>query len=155
MVLLKLQAKEKSYVFISLSATDKRCLEPATNNIKILQQNKKLYNFYTEEIVDSFFDSIKKLIVSAKNGKFKMQEHTQIISVEPTEIVELENLRAWVKKVYFDRYFNNVVRQNMKQDILKCVRIIDETGSSWRIRRFNKIQVNVISRVDAKKLLIN
>lgn len=84
-----------------------------------------------------------------------MQEHAQIISVELTEIVELENLRAWVKKVYFGRYFNNVVRQNMKQDILKSVRIIGETGSSWRVRRFNKIQVNVISRVDAKKLLIN
>ena len=46
---------------------------------------------------------------------------------------------------------------NMKQDILNRVnRVIvnGETGCSWRFRHFNKIQVNLISRVEAKKLLI-
>ena len=42
----------------------------------------------------------------------------------------------------------------MKQDILKRVIINGETGSSWSYRPFNKIQVNIISRVDAKKLFI-
>ena len=68
-----------------------------------------------------------------KNDEFKIQGYTEIINFEPTEIIELENLRPWVTKVYFGRYFSNV-------------------GSSWSFRHFNKIQLNVISRVDAKNL---
>ena len=56
-----------------------------------------------------------------KNDEFKIQGYTEIINFEPTEIIELENLRPWVTKVYFGRYFSNVVRQNMKQNILKRV----------------------------------
>ena len=87
-----------------------------------------------------------------KNDEFKIQGYTEIINFEPTEIIELENLRPWVTEVYFGRYFSNVVRQNMKQNILKRVIINGKTGSSWRFRHFNKIQLNVISRVDAKNL---
>ena len=59
-------------------------------------------------------------------------------------MIELENLRPWVTNVYYGRYFNNVVRQKIKQDILKRVIINGETGSSWHFKCFNNIQVNVI-----------
>ena len=65
------------------------------------QQHKSFYNFYAEEIVDSFFNSIKERIVPSKNDEFKMQGYAEIIHFQPTEIVELENIRLCVTKVYF------------------------------------------------------
>ena len=43
------------------------------------RQHKRFYNFYAEEIVNLFFNSIKERIVSAKNDKFKMQGCAEII----------------------------------------------------------------------------
>ena len=51
--------------------------------------------------MDSFFNSIKERIVPAKNDEFKMQGYAEIIHFQPTEIVELENIRLCVTKVYF------------------------------------------------------
>ena len=92
-------------------------------------QHKNFYNFFDEGVIDSFFDSMKDSVVSPKN-EFKMQGYAEIVNFQPTETIELENLRLWVTNVYYGRYFNNVARQKMKQDILKRVIIKGETGSS-------------------------
>ena len=101
-------------------------------------QHKYFYNFFDEGVIDSLFDSMKDSTVSPKN-EFKMQGYAEIVNFQPTETIELENLRLWVTNVYYGRYFNNVARQKMKQDILKRVIIKGETGSSWHFKHFNKI----------------
>lgn len=59
----------------------------------IFQQDRNFCDFYDEEIVDSFFNSIKKFIVSDGNDEFKMEGYAEIINFQQTEIAELEILR--------------------------------------------------------------
>ena len=78
---LKFQAKEKSHVFISLSTTDRRCLEQLPINILRrgpityfsinFQQHKNFYNSYGEEIVDSFLILSKNLLCFLKMTRLR------------------------------------------------------------------------------------
>ena len=74
-----------------------------------------------EGVIDSFFSSRKESIVSGRDDKFKTQGYAEIVNLQPTEFAELQNIRVWVTNVSFGRFFNDVARQNMQQDILKRV----------------------------------
>ena len=105
-------------------------------------QPEYFFNFYDEKIVDVFFNSVKNPFVS--DGKeYKMQGYFELKSYQRTEPVELENIRVWLSNVFVGKYFNELIRNEMKNDILKRVIINGSTGSSWLFRQFNKLQVNV------------
>ena len=103
-------------------------------------QHKNFIDFYDEKTVDSFFNSVKELFVSAKGKEFKMQGYFELKNYPQTEIVELENTRFWLTNVFVGRYFNEFIRSEMKKDILKRVILNGSTGSSWLFKHFNKLQ---------------
>lgn len=72
-------------------------------------------------MIDSFFSSRKESIVSGRDDKFKTQGYAEIVNLQLTEFAELQNIRVWVTNLSFGRFFNDVARQNMQQDILKRV----------------------------------
>ena len=74
-----------------------------------------------EGVIDSFFSSRKESIVSGRDDKFKTQGYAEIVNLQLTEFAELQNIRVWVTNLSFGRFFNDVARQNMQQDILKRV----------------------------------
>ena len=74
-----------------------------------------------EGVIDSFFSSRKESIVAGRDDKFKTQGYAEIVNLQPTEFAELQNIRVWVTNLSFGRFFNDVARQNMQQDILKRV----------------------------------
>ena len=52
---------------------------------------------------------------------------------------EITNSRVWQTNVYDGVYFNNFIKSNLAQDILKRVIMNDITGGSWRFKRFDRI----------------
>ena len=58
-----------------------------------------------------------------------------------TEVIDQ---RSWLTDVYPCTYFNEFVTYSLKQDIFKWVVVNGLTGSSWRFKIFNKL--NIISK---------
>ena len=102
-------------------------------------QHKHFYDFYDEKIVDVFLNFVYERFVSGKI--FHIQEYVKIVNYQWTKIVNLENNRVWLTDVFKGRYFNQYIRKEIKNNILKRVIINGETGSSWVFKRFNKFQI--------------
>ena len=115
-------------------------------------QHDNFYDFYDEKIVDRFFNSVKELFVS-NSKELKMQGYFELKNYQQTEPAELENTRVWLTNVFTGRYFNDIVRNETKKDILNRVIINGSTGSSWLFKRFNKLQVIVIDKSKLKDIL--
>ena len=115
-------------------------------------QHDNFYDFYDEKIVDRFFNSVKELFVS-NSKELKMQGYFELKNYQQTEPVELENTRVWLRNIFTGRYFNDIVRNETKKDILNRVIINGSTGSSWLFKRFNKLQVIVIDKSKLKDIL--
>lgn len=117
------------------------------------QQHKDLYDFYDEKIVDQFLDSVKEVFNSASCKEYKIQGYFELRNFQQTEAVELENRRVWLTNIYLGKYFNDFIRGEIKSEILKRVIINDATGSSWRFRRFNRLQINATDKASFMSVL--
>ena len=95
---------------------------------------------------------MKELFVS-NSKELKMQGYFELKNYQQTEPAELENTRVWLTNVFTGRYFNDIVRNETKKDILNRVIINGSTGSSWLFKRFNKLQVIVTDKSKRKDIL--
>ena len=82
----------------------------------------------------------------------KFQGYFELKNYQLTEIVETENTRVWLTNVYVGKYFNQFVRGQTKEDILKRLINNGSTGSSWLFKRFNKLQVIVTDKTSFSNL---
>ena len=124
---LKIADKKKKKFSISWKSTDRRLHEPARGGFKggpiiygsiNYDPQKDFYDFYDEEkIVDTFFNSVKDLLVSGKD--YKIQGYFELKNYQQTELVEPENTRVWFTNVFVGRYFNEFIRGEIKKDILE------------------------------------
>ena len=68
---------------------------------------------------------------------------------------EITDSRIWKTNVYDGVYFNDFIKLNLADDILKRVIMSGMSGSSWRFKRFDRICITVNSddlrRVGKKK----
>ena len=81
-------------------------------------QHKNCYDFFDEKIVDRFFKSVQGSFESVRGKEFKIQRYFELKNHQQTEIIELENTRAWLTNVFVGRYFNEFIRGKMKREIL-------------------------------------
>ena len=58
---------------------------------------------------------------------------------------EATDSRIWQTNVYDGVYFNDFIKSNLANDILKRVIMIGMSGSSWRFKRFDRICIAVNS----------
>ena len=59
-----------------------------------------------------------------------------------------EKKRVWLTNVYRD-----FVRGELSDQIIKRVIVNGESGSSWYFKRFERLNVNVVSLSDARNLM--
>ena len=67
-------------------------------------QHREFYNFYEEQIVDDFLNSVYERFVTGKN--FMFQGYFELINYQQTEIVNLENTRVWLTNVFQRSHYN-------------------------------------------------
>ena len=114
-------------------------------------QHKNFYDFYDEKIVDDFLNSVYERFVSGKN--FHVQVYVEIVTYQWTQIVNRENNRVWLTDVFKDSHFNQYIRKEIKNNILKRVITNGETSSSWVFKGFNKFQIIATDKSDFKNVM--
>lgn len=62
-----------------------------------------------------------------------------------TRFAEINYSRMWQTNVFDGVFFNDYFKVNLEGDILKRVIITDMTGSSWRVKRFDRLCITVYS----------
>ena len=67
-------------------------------------QHREFYNFYEEQIVDDFLNSVYERFGPGKN--FMFQGYFELINYQQTEIVNLENTRVWLTNVFQGSHYN-------------------------------------------------
>ena len=85
--------------------------------------------------MDNFILSVGKKLIP--NGKVKVQGSVELINYQPPEsnvILELESRRIWLTDVYHCVFFNDYVKKNIKESLMKRVIVNGMIGSSWRFK---------------------
>ena len=116
----------------------------------ILSEHGDYYTFYdSRELVSDFLAVFENVFVPRPNLRrvcFKCSFTIINRQHAPrTRFIEINDSRFWQTNVYDGVYFNDFVKSNLVQDILKKVIMNGMTGSSWRFKRFDRICLTVNS----------
>ena len=99
-------------------------------------QHKNCYDFFDETVRD-FLATFERCFVPTK--KAMDQGYMELVNYQPTKIIELESKRVWLTDVFTCKFFNQYVRGKMKNYFLKRIIVNGMTGSSWRFKRFVRL----------------
>ena len=109
-------------------------------------QHKNFYDFYSGDMVDDFLGVTYQTFTLLKNIDHKFQVYFEIMNQQRTSNNQnfLTDNRSWLTKVYRFKFFNDFLRNELKNEINK--RIINNglTGSSWYFKRFERLNVIVV-----------
>ena len=113
-------------------------------------QHKNFYDFYSSDLVDVFLDAVHQ--VYQPKSECKSQGYAEIVNQQRGETI-LEDRRIWLTNVYQFKYFNDFVRGEIKDEIIKRIIVNGQTGSSWLFKRFIRLNVVVVPLSDSTKLI--
>ena len=71
-------------------------------------QHKNFYNFFEEQIVDEFLNSVYERF--EPNDQYKIQGYAEIINQQQGEFIIAESTRVWHTNTYTAKHFNDYVR---------------------------------------------
>ena len=122
------------------------------------KDNYFLKDLFTKDIENKYsgrFKECKKDFGSCrKRNKCKVNVHHSMErinyqSVEETDhIIDLESRRSWLTDVCSYVYFNGYVQEEIRKNFVKRVIINGMTGSSWQLKRFERLSIVVTSNTD-------
>ena len=115
------------------------------------EQHRNFYDFFSMNIVDIFLNNVYQ-VYQCSNKENKIQAYAEIINQQQGEIV-LENKRVWLTNVYRAKHFNDFVRGELPDQIIKRVIVNGESGSKWYFKRFERLNVNFVLLSDARNLM--
>ena len=67
--------------------------------------------------------------------------------------LECTEKRVWLTNVFRFKHFNQFVRREIKDEIVKKVIINGQTSSSWYFKRFNRLNIVVVPLVNELKII--
>ena len=114
-------------------------------------QHKNFYDFFSINVVDEFMNSVYAAYRPEKDNK--IQGYAEIINQQRGELIVLEDSRVWLTNTFLSRHFNDFVRGELKDEIVKRVIVNGQSGSSWYFKRFERLCVVVTPVSDAKNIL--
>ena len=82
---------------------------------------------------------------------YKFQGYFEIINQQREH--DRVHKRGWLTNVFRFKHFNQFVRSEIKDEIIKRVIVNDQTGSSWYFKRFNRINIIVVPLVKELKII--
>ena len=113
-------------------------------------EHRSVYNFYYSQEVTSEFLTVFEgnFILNADLRQSRFKSSFTIVNWQPAPrdgFAETTDSRIWQTKVYDGVYFNDLIKSNVANDILKKVIMNGLSGSSWRLKRFDRICITVNS----------
>ena len=97
-------------------------------------------------MVDDFLNSVYNSFKAFKK-KYRFQGYFELVNPQPTldnQSFLTEN-RNWLTNAYKSICFNEFVRSEIPNDIKKRIIFNGLTGSSWYFKRFERLNVTVVS----------
>ena len=91
-------------------------------------QHKDYFDFRRTEMVDVFLDTAYHAFNPQQNLMYKFQGYFEIINQQRGN--DLNDKRVWLTNVYRFKYFNEFVRSEFKDEIIKRVIVNGQSGSS-------------------------
>ena len=122
---------------------------PITHYSVNFSQHKNFYDFFSSGIVDAFLESVYEIYWPSKENK--IQGYAEIVNQQRGEII-LEDKRVWLTNSFKSKCFNDFIRGEIRDKIIKKIIVDRQTGSSWRFKRFERLSVIVVPLADLKKL---
>ena len=114
----------------------------------IFDQHKNYFDFFGTDMVGVFLDTVYK---PKGNLLHKFQGYFEIINQQREP--ERTDKRVWLTNVFRFKHFNQFVRGEIKDEIIKRVVANGQTGSSWYLKRFNKINIIVVPLLNELKIM--
>ena len=113
-------------------------------------EHGSFYNFYnSQEVVSEFLTVFENNFIpnaDLRHSRFKCSFTIVNRQPDPRDgFAEITDSRIWKINVYDGVYFNDFIKSNLANDILKRVIMIGMSGSSWRFKRFDRICITVNS----------
>ena len=112
-------------------------------------QHKNFYNFFDEQIVDDFLNSVYGRF--EPDDLYKIQGYAEIINQQQGEFIIAESTCVWLKNTYTARHFNVHVCNSIKTEIVKRIFVNGLTGSSWFFKLFNRLALIASSIQDVRR----
>ena len=114
-------------------------------------QHENFYNFFEEQIVDDFLNSVYERF--EPNDQYKIQGYAEIINQQQGEFIVAESTCVWLTNTYTAKHFNDYVRNSIKSEIVKRIIVNGLAGSSWYFKRFDRLTVIIISVNDTQRIM--
>ena len=106
------------------------------------------YNIFdAEKTVDDFIEVARENFVP--NDNVEVKGSVYLLDYQPAQssvIIELEDKKIWLTDVYRCDFFNQFVRQKIKENFMRRVIVNGLTGSSWRFKRFKSLTISTINK---------
>ena len=108
--------------------------------------------FEPEQLVDEFLFKFKRRMARSDNDYLiRCGFSLQNVQPSPEDIDQpLTATRYWSTDPISTKSFNDFVLFHIRDTILKRVIVTGLTGSSWRFRRFNYINIKITTSTDLK-----
>ena len=116
-------------------------------------QHKDYFDFRRTEMVDVFLDTAYHAFNPHQNLMYKFQGYFEIINQQRGN--DLNDKRVWLTNVYRFKYFNEFVRGEFKDEIIKRVIVNGKSGSSWFFKRFNRLNIIIVPLLNELRLVAN
>ena len=114
-------------------------------------QHKNYYDFFSTDMIDVLLDSVYNAFKPEQNLLYKFQWYFETINQQREP--ERTGKRVWLTNVFRFRHFNQFVRGEIKDEIIKRVIANGQTGSSWYFKRFNRINIIVAPLLNELKII--
>ena len=114
-------------------------------------QYRNYYNFLSIDMIDTFLDVVYDAFNPGRNLLYKFQGYFEIINQQRDP--ERTEKRVWLTNVSRFKHFNQFVRGEIKDEIVKRVIVNGETGSSWYFKRFDRINIIVAPLLNELKII--
>lgn len=117
-------------------------------------QHKGFYELFSSDMVFDFLDNVYKAFKLLPNTKYKFHAFFELVNQQKIDNnQQLFDTRPWFTNVYHFFHFNEFVRQQFNDEILKRIIQNGQTGSSWHFFRFQSLRVIVAPLKYAQNLL--
>ena len=91
-------------------------------------QHRNYYDFFRTDMIDIFLDTVYDIFKPERNLLYKFQGYFEITNQQSD--LERTEKRVWLTNVFRFKHFNQFIRGDIKDEIVKRGIINGQTGSS-------------------------
>ena len=114
-------------------------------------QHRNYYKFFSTDMIDTFLDAVYDTFKPERDLLYEFQGYFEIINQQRDS--ERTEKRVWLTNVFCFNHFNQFVRGEIKDEIVKRIIVNGQTGGSWYFKRFIRMDIIVVPLLNELKII--